>query len=598
FDLALRHLLQDHPGLGQAAPAGVEAPFGDVEDGVAGIALAQPGQLPGGPRQVAFELVVDLKEREARLGAGEPAVRSGLPQLGEAARLVAAREEDGDRLQVAIALGDGLDQVVEQAEPEREVVVARIEVAQPAHVLERPAAVEPGAHPPAPVGREARPERRGAGLEEQAVEIVPVAAEPGLRARQDLLHPRQEVGVERRVLGVDLKPPPRDQGAQERSRGVPRQVLLDRGELDLRRGEVHRVEPVEPGEHPPAKERIVEDGRQPRRAGCRGRRGEESGEEDGGCDGGETACGGHGAKLTPDRSRARRRPARAALRVCLSWDRRRLGGAPFRPKSAAHGAGETPAVPGQAFSSPEAHPPSKAPAAFQCYALRCSPGTTMAPEPATSLDLLDWPAPTDAGVFESLCLDLWEDVWGPGCGAQQNGRSGQEQAGVDVFGQAGGTWAGVQCKARNLQLRSRLSAKELEAEAIAAHAFVPALGEFIVATTGPADVALQERARVLTASGPLRVEFWSWREILRELSRRPDLLRRIAGRYWPTLLHLRGSQKVAPSRLTHVAEELFGRETERPMLDAAWDDPNIHVVTFVAWGGVGKTSLVAKWAAE
>src|SRR6185295_12506436 len=36
---------------------------------------------------------------------------------------------------------------------------------------------------------------------------------------------------------------------------------------------------------------------------------------------------------------------------------------------------------------------------------------------------------------------------------------------------------------------------------------------------------------------------------------------------------------------------------ERAMLDAAWADPNVHVVTFVAWGGVGKTSLVAKWAA-
>src|SRR6185295_12014303 len=122
--------------------------------------------------------------------------------------------------------------------------------------------------------------------------------------------------------------------------------------------------------------------------------------------------------------------------------------------------------------------------------------------------------------------------------------------------------------------------------------------EFIVATTGPADVALQEQARVLSSTSPFRVKVWSWREILRELSRRPDLLLRIAGRYWPTLLHLRGSQKVAPTRLTHVAEQLFGRETERAMLDAAWDDPNIHVVTFVAWGGVGKTSLVAKWAAE
>ncbi len=55
--------------------------------------------------------------------------------------------------------------------------------------------------------------------------------------------------------------------------------------------------------------------------------------------------------------------------------------------------------------------------------------------------------------------------------------------------------------------------------------------------------------------------------------------------------------KIATTRLTHVAEELFGREIDLARLDAAWESPGIHVVALVAWGGVGKTSLVAKWAA-
>ncbi len=59
----------------------------------------------------------------------------------------------------------------------------------------------------------------------------------------------------------------------------------------------------------------------------------------------------------------------------------------------------------------------------------------------------------------------------------------------------------------------------------------------------------------------------------------------------------RTPQLIAPSRLTHVAEQLFGREKELAALDAAWANPNIHVITLVSWGGVGKTSLVAKWAA-
>ena len=56
-------------------------------------------------------------------------------------------------------------------------------------------------------------------------------------------------------------------------------------------------------------------------------------------------------------------------------------------------------------------------------------------------------------------------------------------------------------------------------------------------------------------------------------------------------------QRVAPTRLRHAADQLFGREAELAALDAAWEDPAVHVVTLVAWGGTGKTALVAKWAA-
>jgi len=55
--------------------------------------------------------------------------------------------------------------------------------------------------------------------------------------------------------------------------------------------------------------------------------------------------------------------------------------------------------------------------------------------------------------------------------------------------------------------------------------------------------------------------------------------------------------RIAPSRLTHVAAELIGREAELERLETAWQDPKIHVLTLVAWGGVGKTSLAATWAA-
>jgi len=57
------------------------------------------------------------------------------------------------------------------------------------------------------------------------------------------------------------------------------------------------------------------------------------------------------------------------------------------------------------------------------------------------------------------------------------------------------------------------------------------------------------------------------------------------------------AQKVAPTRLRHSAERLIGREAELERLEEAWADPATHVLTIVAFGGVGKTSLVAHWAA-
>ncbi len=68
---------------------------------------------------------------------------------------------------------------------------------------------------------------------------------------------------------------------------------------------------------------------------------------------------------------------------------------------------------------------------------------------------------------------------------------------------------------------------------------------------------------------------------------------------------MRGSNLVAtsevilsPTRLRHGAEKLFGRENRLADLDEAWEDGKTHVVTLVAWGGVGKTSLVVDWMAR
>ena len=59
-----------------------------------------------------------------------------------------------------------------------------------------------------------------------------------------------------------------------------------------------------------------------------------------------------------------------------------------------------------------------------------------------------------------------------------------------------------------------------------------------------------------------------------------------------------GQTVIAPTRLHHGAERLFGRDGELAGLDAVRDDPGKRVMTIVAFGGVGKTSLVIEWMAK
>ncbi|MGH7602157.1 MAG: TIR domain-containing protein, partial [bacterium] len=49
------------------------------------------------------------------------------------------------------------------------------------------------------------------------------------------------------------------------------------------------------------------------------------------------------------------------------------------------------------------------------------------------------------------------------------------------------------------------------------------------------------------------------------------------------------------TRLPKTEFELFGRQQELTLLDQAWESANTNVISFVAFGGVGKTTLINKW---
>lgn len=55
------------------------------------------------------------------------------------------------------------------------------------------------------------------------------------------------------------------------------------------------------------------------------------------------------------------------------------------------------------------------------------------------------------------------------------------------------------------------------------------------------------------------------------------------------------SRKIYIDRLPVTGAELFGWQKELQLLDDAWSSDKTNVVSLVAWGGVGKSTLVSKW---
>ncbi|MEL6816247.1 MAG: TIR domain-containing protein, partial [Cyanobacteria bacterium J06598_3] len=53
--------------------------------------------------------------------------------------------------------------------------------------------------------------------------------------------------------------------------------------------------------------------------------------------------------------------------------------------------------------------------------------------------------------------------------------------------------------------------------------------------------------------------------------------------------------KISTSHLPPSVQYFVGRDQELEQLDAAWEDPKTRVISLVAFGGVGKSALVAEW---
>ncbi|RCW89832.1 hypothetical protein [Winogradskyella arenosi] len=127
--------------------------------------------------------------------------------------------------------------------------------------------------------------------------------------------------------------------------------------------------------------------------------------------------------------------------------------------------------------------------------------------------------PSNWQDFETLCKKLWGEIWN--CPEiQKNGRLGQEQNGVDVFGIPFGEDAfyGIQCKGKSEYNNSQFTTKEIDKEILKSKTFEPPLKKLYFATTALNDSKIQSYVRTKNIdhikAGLFEVHLFSWETIV------------------------------------------------------------------------------------
>ncbi|WP_339496051.1 hypothetical protein [Pseudomonas sp. RA_105y_Pfl2_P56] len=169
--------------------------------------------------------------------------------------------------------------------------------------------------------------------------------------------------------------------------------------------------------------------------------------------------------------------------------------------------------------------------------------------------------------FERLTLDIAKSKWKDDY-AERNGRQGQAQAGVDVYGYnyVQQEHTGIQCKKRTWKTKpgadapsNTLSISEIDEEIKLAKGFAPELKRFIISTTGQRDADLQEYVRKINEkSNGFAVSLMFWEDYVDFLNDNPEFMYR----YYDNVLKYRNA---------YSADEHYYR-----LLSMAFDRPAIR----------------------
>lgn len=129
------------------------------------------------------------------------------------------------------------------------------------------------------------------------------------------------------------------------------------------------------------------------------------------------------------------------------------------------------------------------------------------------------PRPENWQDFESLCKKLWGEIWS--CAEiKKNGRSGQNQSGIDIYGIPTGenSHYGIQCKGKDEYTNKKLTEKEINKEIEKAKRFEPQLKKMYFATTAIKDANIETIFRKKNIehikNGLFEVHIYSWEDIV------------------------------------------------------------------------------------
>jgi len=121
--------------------------------------------------------------------------------------------------------------------------------------------------------------------------------------------------------------------------------------------------------------------------------------------------------------------------------------------------------------------------------------------------------------FESLCKKLWGEIWN--CSEiKKNGRAGQSQNGVDIYGVPKGEsqFYGIQCKGKDEYTDKQFTEKEVLKEIENARHFKPDLKKLYFTTTALKDAKIEffirEKNIEHLKAGIFEVHLFSWEDIV------------------------------------------------------------------------------------